>query len=101
MSPVLFQQAVFLAQLIFASVEGAAYTRFLSQANSDGFALEQAEEGAWNMTHASVGACLLNRWSLPESVVLAVLHHHHSLQMAAPCQRPAATERQTIDSRFP
>lgn len=71
-----------VGKLVFASVEGAAYNELLRRTNSAGDALVEAEEAAWKVSHASVGACLLTRWGFPSEVAMAVLLHHRSSVVA-------------------
>jgi HD-like signal output (HDOD) protein len=37
----------------------------------------EVEYEAWGVTHADVGALLLGLWGIPDSIVQAVLFHHH------------------------
>jgi putative nucleotidyltransferase with HDIG domain len=47
------------------------------------------EKELFGFDHAEVGACLLERWSLPPNIVAAILHHHQ-LEGAAPFERLSA-----------
>jgi putative nucleotidyltransferase with HDIG domain len=47
--------------------------------------LEQVEEAGNNPSHASIGACLLYKWSLPETVWRAVCGHHSCRDGGDPC----------------
>ena len=40
----------------------------------------EAEQAVFGFDHAEAGACLLERWHLPASLVAAVQHHHAPLQ---------------------
>jgi len=42
--------------------------------------LPQAESGVLGFTHMDVGAALLKRWKLPESIVATVQFHHHPME---------------------
>ena len=80
-----------VGRLVFASVEEMAYADLVRQAGPFGPALIRAEESAFGVTHASVGARLLNRWGLPANVVVAVLYHHDAPKAAKPFEQLAAT----------
>jgi putative nucleotidyltransferase with HDIG domain len=43
-----------------------------------------AEEAVLGVDHTEVGACLLQRWSLPALIVEAVAHHHSPVTKPAP-----------------
>jgi putative nucleotidyltransferase with HDIG domain len=47
------------------------------------------EKEIFGFDHAEVGACLLERWNLPPSIVAAILHHHQ-LEGAEPFERLSA-----------
>jgi putative nucleotidyltransferase with HDIG domain len=79
-----------IGKLILVSVEGAAYARVLQQAGTSGAALARAEEVAFGISHAALGARLLTRWGLPRSICLVALHHHHTPAAAAPFERLTA-----------
>jgi putative nucleotidyltransferase with HDIG domain len=72
-----------VGKLIFVSQEGAAYAELARAAEFSGPKLVAAEEGLMGFSHASLGARLLSRWDLPESVCLAV-QLHHQLSATAP-----------------
>jgi putative nucleotidyltransferase with HDIG domain len=67
-----------VGKLILASVEPVAYGKILQQAGTWGSGLVEAEMGAFQVSHALVGAKLLARWGLPTNVLLPVLRHHDS-----------------------
>jgi len=52
--------------------------------SGDSFNRVQAEKAVVGANHAEVGACLLQKWSLPETIVEAVANHH------APVVQPVA-----------
>jgi len=81
-----------IGKLVLASVEGSKYADLLKQSGAFGPGLAEAEQAAFGVSHASIGARLLARWGLPENVAAAVLHHHHGSPKAAePFERLAAT----------
>ncbi len=55
---------------------GAAYRRVFAHAESTRQSLPIVERELLNLTHADVGACLLDIWGLPRSIVDAVRYHH-------------------------
>ena len=79
-----------VGKLVFVSVEGTTYAEMARREGGFGRALAAAEEAAYGFTHASLGARLLARWGLPESVCLAVKLHHQSPVAAGQFQRLAA-----------
>jgi putative nucleotidyltransferase with HDIG domain len=79
-----------IGKLVFASVEGPRYAEILKQTSGIGAKLSGAEQAAFGVSHASVGARLLVRWNLPENVTVAGLHHHDLLSGAEKFQRLAA-----------
>jgi HD-like signal output (HDOD) protein len=80
-----------IGKLVFASVEGSKYADLLKQAGAFGPGLAEAEQAAFGVSHAAIGARLLARWGLPENVAAAVLHHHGSASAGKPFERLAAT----------
>jgi HD-like signal output (HDOD) protein len=50
-----------------------------SMMSEDRLSRIQAEKTVLGTNHAEVGACLLQRWGLPEVIVEAVAHHHAPL----------------------
>ncbi|HEY1555371.1 MAG TPA: HDOD domain-containing protein [Kofleriaceae bacterium] len=55
---------------------GAAYRRVLARAETTRQPLHVVERELLHLTHADVGACLLDLWGLPRSIVEAVRYHH-------------------------
>jgi HD-like signal output (HDOD) protein len=47
---------------------------------AEGQELEQAEKKVFNLTHAEIGAYLLNLWGISEDIVTMVFYHHKPLQ---------------------
>src|SRR6185295_7116319 len=54
-----------IGKLVFASVEGSQYAGILRQTGAFGPGLADAEQAAFGVSHASIGARLLGRWGLP------------------------------------
>jgi HD-like signal output (HDOD) protein/CheY-like chemotaxis protein len=52
------------------------YGRIVTQARKTGRSLIEAEREAYQVTHAQVGACLLDLWGLPAPLVEGVALHH-------------------------
>jgi HD-like signal output (HDOD) protein len=80
-----------IGKLVFASVEDSRYAGILRQTGAFGPGLADAEQAAFGVSHASIGARLLGRWGLPENVAVAVLDHHGSPRAAESFERMAAT----------
>ncbi|TVR58118.1 MAG: GGDEF domain-containing protein, partial [Gemmatimonadales bacterium] len=67
-----------LGQLAMLKVLGARYAQLLRASGGHGGLLCRKEEEELGFTHAQVGAALMERWSLPASMVTACRHHHDS-----------------------
>jgi putative nucleotidyltransferase with HDIG domain len=80
-----------LGKIVFVSVEGVGYAELARNAGLFGPGLVAAEVAANGFSHAELGARLLARWGLPESICLAVQFHHQSPASARQYQRLAAT----------
>jgi putative nucleotidyltransferase with HDIG domain len=65
-----------VGKLVFASVERLTYANLIGQAGTSGPKLAEAEQTAFGVSHASIGARLLTRWGVPPNVAGAALHHH-------------------------
>ena len=79
-----------IGQLVFAAVEPARYAEVRRQTEMFGGSLAVAERAAFGVAHATVGARLLVRWGLPESVCQAVRHHNDPPAAARPHERLVA-----------
>jgi putative nucleotidyltransferase with HDIG domain len=79
-----------LGKLIFAGVAEARYADQLQRHGQCGYFLSQAERSAYGVDHAQLGAELLSRWGLPETIVETVRHHHAAPSTAQPPNRLAA-----------
>jgi len=80
-----------IGKQVFSSAEGATYANLLKQTGAYGRGLADAEQTAFGVSHAVLGAKLLGRWGLPGSVVVTALHHHGSPRLAEPFAQMAAT----------
>jgi putative nucleotidyltransferase with HDIG domain len=79
-----------IGKLVLVSVEHSRYADIISQTGACGSNFAEAEQSAFGVSHAHIGARLLSRWGLPEDVTVATLHHHNSPELAEPYQRLAA-----------
>ena len=79
-----------IGKQVFSSVEGSTYADLVRQTGAFGQRLADAEQTAFGVSHASIGARLLARWGLPENVAAAALHHHGSPKLAEPFAQLAA-----------
>jgi putative nucleotidyltransferase with HDIG domain len=52
------------------------FARFLLDCRATGRSLSSVEEESLGVTHAQIGACLLDHWGLPHEIVEAVAFHH-------------------------
>ena len=64
------------------------FARVFLRAASGGVTFAQAEREVLGFDHAQAGACLLERWSLPASLVTAVRWHHAPLESPPPSLLP-------------
>ena len=80
-----------IGKLVFVSQEGVNYAEMARTTGLYGPKLILAEEGMMGFSHTSLGARLLSRWGLPESVCLAVELHHQSPTIAAKHKRLVAS----------
>jgi len=79
-----------IGKLVLVSVEHSRYADIISQTGAFGPNFAEAEQSAFGVSHAHIGARLLSRWGLPEDVTVATLHHHNAPELAEPYQRLAA-----------
>jgi putative nucleotidyltransferase with HDIG domain len=80
-----------IGKLVFASVESSTYADLVGQTGTSGPRLAEAEQMAFGVSHASVGARLLTRWGVPANVAGATRHHHSSANRNEPFSQLAAT----------
>ena len=67
-----------IGKVVLSLADGATYKKLLATAGSGGSLLQEAETSFFGFGHAEVGACLLQRWGLPEEVCKPVLYHHRA-----------------------
>ena len=79
-----------IGKLVLVSVETSRYGDIINQTGTFGPMAAEAEESAFGVSHAHVGARLLSRWGLPEDITVATLHHHNAPELAEPYGRLAA-----------
>ncbi len=79
-----------IGKLVLVSVEYSRYADIISQTGTFGSVAAEAEDSAFGVSHADVGARLLSRWGLPEDIAAATLYHHDSPELAEPYGRLAA-----------
>ena len=67
-----------VGHLMLLQLEGAPYGELLTRAHGNRLErpLAASEQELLGYTHAELGAALLHEWCLPESLVLAIRHHH-------------------------
>lgn len=65
-----------IGKLILALASPEGYSLALARMRSERIPLWQSEYEVFGNHHAEIGACLLNLWGLPKSVVSAVAFHH-------------------------
>ncbi len=65
-----------LGKIVFAQMPSLVARNFHDPGDRASLCLEAGEFG---LTHAEVGATLLERWKLPPQLVQAVRHHHHPI----------------------
>jgi putative nucleotidyltransferase with HDIG domain len=65
-----------MGKLILAVASPESYSLALARMRSERIPSWQSEYEVFGNHHAEVGACLLNLWGLPKSVVSAVAFHH-------------------------
>lgn len=80
-----------VGKLVFASVESGTYAELIGRTGAFGQRLAEAEQTAFGVNHASIGARLLTRWGLPANVAGAALQHHGSPKFKEPFGQLAAT----------
>ena len=65
-----------LGRVVLAKAKGAEYGQVLAGDGSATPVIDR-ERAAFNFTHAEVGACLMENWRLPGSLVQGVRYHHY------------------------
>lgn len=66
-----------LGLLVLERTEPREFARIWNQAGREG-GFVQLEYELWGATHAEIGAELMQRWNLPDSIWQTVKHHHDS-----------------------
>jgi putative nucleotidyltransferase with HDIG domain len=79
-----------VGKLIFASAEPVIYESIVGHVGSHGAMLIEMERSELGMTHAAVGARLLERWGLPVNVQKGVRYHHRPAHAPAQFKKIAA-----------
>lgn len=72
-----------IGKLVFGSVAADEHCQIRGQGHSFGRELAMAEQAVLGVDHAHVGARLLEKWGLPESLTDAVRHHHADVENLA------------------
>ncbi len=65
-----------IGQVIMSHLLGAEYRKFRDAARAGGLDLAAAETGQFGISHPEIGRRLADKWNFPESLQLAVAHHH-------------------------
>ena len=71
--------------LVLAQIHTDEYTELFNSVDH-GPELLELEQRQFGCDHATLGARLLERWELPETLVTAVMHHHEDREQAAPLE---------------
>jgi putative nucleotidyltransferase with HDIG domain len=78
-----------LGKLVLSQSLEGAYEAVIKETGSSGHSFLEAEKSILGVDHAEAGGRLLARWNFPESLVVAVRHHHDPVQ-ARPHEQLAA-----------
>ena len=65
-----------IGRVVLVQAKGADYGQLLATAAAEGISPTAGEKAAYGFTHAEVGACLMESWKLPVSLVQSVRFHH-------------------------
>lgn len=57
------------------------YEQVLKLVREKNFTLDKAEEKIFGISHAEIGAYLLNMWGIPEEIISIVFYHHNPLKV--------------------
>ncbi len=68
-----------LGKVVMNLYLGDQFLQVLMLAAAGGITYAEAEQAVFSFDHAEAGACLLERWNLPPSLVAAVRYHHAPL----------------------
>jgi HD-like signal output (HDOD) protein/ActR/RegA family two-component response regulator len=66
-----------VGRMVLAANIPDQYAEVIARHKREGISLVEAEQRAFNATHAEVGGYLLNLWGLPVTIVEAVTFHHN------------------------
>jgi putative nucleotidyltransferase with HDIG domain len=69
-----------VGKLALALAEGEAYAKVLGDCERAGTSLSEAEKSNFGFNHSELGGRLLQRWGVPEEVVLPALGHNDPAQ---------------------
>jgi putative nucleotidyltransferase with HDIG domain len=69
-----------IGKLALALAEGEPYANILKECERNGTSLSAAEKSTFGFNHSELGARLLQRWGVPEDVVLPALGHNDAAQ---------------------
>lgn len=65
-----------VGKLLLAANLPTDYSEVLALAQGEGIPVSEAEQQAFDVTHAEVGAAVLGTWGLPVSILEAIAWHH-------------------------
>lgn len=65
-----------IGKLVVNKALDGDYSSILKEAEAKQQPLHTIEKGIFNMDHADAGSILLNRWNLPQNIVLSIRYHH-------------------------
>jgi len=65
-----------MGRVVLAKAKGPEYARLIQRATVAKTSLVDAEIESFGFSHADVGACLMEKWILPEPLVKSVRYHH-------------------------
>ena len=65
-----------IGMIVFALGIPEEFVKVLQQARRDGKDFSELEFAALGMTHTQVGACLMEVWGLPQTIIEAIKIHH-------------------------
>lgn len=71
-----------VGKLALALAEGPKYVKLMEECEHTGASLSAAEKKLYGFNHSEVGARLLQRWGVPEELVIPVLGHNSSVGIA-------------------
>ncbi len=66
-----------IGKAVMAERLGREYGELIDRARTDRIPCFEAEQKAYGIDHAALGARLLKRWNFPDRIIAAVQHHHN------------------------